>query len=281
MNIFKALIVSVLLGSVGQANDTFDNPNFLRLLANPATYRYAPKYDVKFKSNFNINSICGVNNLQHVSEYDGLRGQPIEFVKMHQHAVAAIAKGSPPATSKYCSGTMISEDLFLTAAHCVSYDILNEYVVFNYQKINGVVDLNMQEHFTVNEIVEQGINKLDYAILRINGKPGLKYGFTKININEVPEGTTLTIVQHPMGNPKMVDIGRRQGIRGDNYMTYGDLDTQGGSSGSGVLDQNGLIVAVHTHGGCTSSGGENGGTLMTKIALASKVVQELTGAVSK
>ena len=38
-------------------------------------------------------------------------------------------------------------------------------------------------------------------------------------------------------------------------------DTQGGNSGSPVIDElTGYAVGVHTHGGCTSSGGNNSGT---------------------
>ena len=59
-------------------------------------------------------SICGrTNDLQEVPEYDGTLGISIGFVAQHETPVGAIlnAGGSP-----YCSGTLISENLFLTAA---------------------------------------------------------------------------------------------------------------------------------------------------------------------
>lgn len=261
------IIVIVLFSSVGYAKFPAHNPNFIRQLASPATYI--------FNKNLNTESICGTNNLQHVAEYDGSRGQPVEFVSQYEQSVGALAYGELPNTSKYCSGILISDDLFLTAAHCIDSSILKEFAVFNFQKLRGTADLAKAEHFKIAEVVEKGLNSLDFAIIRIEGKPGLKYGFQKINIAAVQNGNVLTIIQHPSGKPKMVDIGHKNGLRDQQYMTYGDLDTEPGSSGSAVLDQDGYIVGVHTNGGCFTSGGENAGVMMTEIAKVSKVVQEL------
>lgn len=257
-----------LIGSVGLAKNSLDNPDFIRQIANPAAYI--------FNKNLNLTeSICGANNLQHVSEYDGSRGQPVEFVSKYEQAVGALAFGTLPNTSKYCSGSLISEDLFLTASHCVDSTILKEFAVFNYQKNQGTPQLATQEHFKILSVVEKALGGLDYGIIKIDGKPGLKYGFQKINIKDVEDGNLLTIIQHPSGKPKMVDVGHKNGLRNINYMTYGDLDTEPGSSGSGVLDQNGFVVGVHTNGGCGPSSGENAAVLMTEIAKVSKTVQAL------
>ncbi|MBY0554447.1 serine protease [bacterium] len=262
----KAFIAVTVLGSMAYAKSTLINPDFARQLANPTTYKFNKKAQ---------ESICGANQLQHVSEYDGSRGQPVEFVAKYEQAVAALAYGTVPNTSKYCSGIMISEDLFLTASHCIDSGILNEFAVFNYQKTRGSTDLAASEHFKITEVVEKGLNDLDYAIIRIDGKPGLKYGFTKINIAEVAIGNVLTIIQHPSGKPKMVDVGTKL-TNDDDYFRYGDLDTEPGSSGSGVIDQDGFVVGVHTNGGCFNSGGSNAGVLMTKIVAASPTIQALT-----
>ncbi len=261
------LLAITLFGSVSYSENSLHNADFLRQLAHPSTY--------KFNKN-TTESICGKSNLQHVSEYDGSRGQPVEFVSKYEQAVGALAYGNLPNTSKYCTGTLISEDLFLTASHCIDTTILEEFAVFNYQKNRGTTDLAKQEHFKILAVVEKALGGLDYAIIQIDGKPGLKYGFQKINIAAVEDGNLLTIVQHPSGKPKMVDVGHKNGLRNGVYMTYGDLDTEPGSSGSGVLDQNGFVVGVHTNGGCTPTDGANAAVLMTEIAKASKTIQHLT-----
>lgn len=243
------------------------NTAFLRKLSNPNTYVVDRLLTTE--------SICGTSNLQHVADYDGSRGQPVEFVATHESNVAALAYGTPSSSSKYCTGTLISENLFLTAAHCIDGTTLNDFAVFNYQKVRGSTDLQTQEHVKIVEVVEQGLNGLDYAVLKLEGTPGATHGFSRINAREIELGHLLTIIQHPSGNPKKVDVGHRSGSRGADYMTYGDLDTEPGSSGSGVLDQVGQLVGVHTNGGCTPTAGDNAGVLMTKIAEASPTIRAL------
>lgn len=250
------------------STQSLDHPDFIRKRRNPAQYRYVG-------DTVATRSICGKeDNMQHVNDYDGSLGQPVEFVKAHQSPVGALAMGTPENSRKFCSGTLISEDLFLTASHCVDATITQKFAVFNYEKAPGTPELLPQEHFKVAEIVEDGTH-LDYAILRIEGKPGLKYGWTPIR-PELPEnGHLLTIIQHPKGKPKMVESGPK-GTGSGVYMDYSDLDTEPGSSGSGVLDKDGFLVGVHTNGGCYATGGANRGVKMTEIAKVSKVVQALT-----
>ena len=267
LNSVRTIIVLSVVGTTAYAKTSLHNPDFIRKLANPGQYKvnHSP-----------VESICGKSDLQHVSEYDGSRGQPVEFVSKYEQAVGALAYGKADATSsKYCTGTLISEDLFLTASHCVESGVTSEFAVFNFQKQRGTSDLAAQEHFKVLKIVEQSLNDLDYAIIRIDGKPGLKYGFTKIRPTAIEDGNVITIIQHPSGRPKMLDVGHKL-TEEESYMRYDDLDTEPGSSGSAVIDQDGFIVGVHTNGGCSPSAGSNAGVLMTEIVKASPVIQAMT-----
>jgi len=249
------------------AQDPGHHPDFLRKMSNPGQYR--------FQEGVSANSICGSNELQHVNDYNGNPGQPVEFVKKHKSAVGALAKGDPANSRKFCSGTLIGEDLFLTASHCIDASVTQDKsVAFNYEKAPGSNDLLPQEHFKVVEVIEDGINRLDYAILRLDGKPGLKYGFTRVRAAQPENQHLLTIIQHPRGQAKQTDSGPMVGSSGA-YMLYADLDTEPGSSGSGVLDREGLIIGVHTNGGCHANGGANRGVKMTEIIKGSRVIQEL------
>ena len=223
------------------------------------------------------NSMCGKDDKQEVNSYDGTLGQTTGFVKAHQGAVAAIEDKSTDSSSKFCSGTMISEDLFLTASHCIeSGDATKNYLAFNYEKSKGASTLLKQEHFKVLEVVEEGgSSETDYSILRIEGKPGAKFGFSKVNTNATKEGDLFTIIQHPSGKPKQVEVGHRGKATSGVYMGYGDLDTEPGSSGSGVLNEAGEVVGVHTNGGCGPTSGENKAVMLTEIAKVSKTVQTL------
>lgn len=248
---------------------SLDHPYFLLKLADPDHYEMPDESQ--------LDSICGpTNRMQEVNRYDGLLGQPISFVVDHKDAVGGIETRALDTQSKSCTGTMISSDLFITANHCVGATITTRFVAFNYERdVDG--SLLPQSHYPIVEVAETGSGAgLDYAILRLDGAPGDAFGWAQINPADPGTGELLTILQHASGAPKRVHVGHLAGQRG-NYATYADIDTLGGSSGSGVLDSNGAISAIHTNGGCTRTGGSNSGVRMQRIAESSAVIQQLLG----
>ncbi len=248
---------------------TLDNSDFTRKMQNPATYKVKTKLP---------KSICGQNDLQQVNSYDGNLGQPVDFVNAHKNPVGAMEDSGSDKADKFCSGTLIGENLFLTASHCVdSSTPKSQYIALNYEKVKGSNSLLPQKHFKITKVVESHLGGLDYAILQLDGKPGAEFGWTKLRAVTPANGEKLTIIQHPSGEPKQIEIGNMVGTEG-TYMKYEDLDTEPGSSGSGVLDANGNVVGVHTNGGCFSSGGANRGVLLSEIVKVSKVVKELNTA---
>jgi hypothetical protein len=59
-----------------------------------------------------------------------------------------------------------------------------------------------------------------------------------------------------------------------------DLDTCGGNSGSVIADSaTGVAVAIHTHGGCTATGGTNSGTALVLPALQAAIASLGSGPV--
>lgn len=77
---------------------------------------------------------CGKDDLQHVNLYDGSLGETVEFVQANKVSVGAMESGNTDNSSKFCSGTLISENLFLTAGHCVDSSATKKFVSFNYGK---------------------------------------------------------------------------------------------------------------------------------------------------
>ena len=205
-------------------------------------------------------TICRDNNLVDVIDYKGDRGVEIEWVR--QQAVPVGALQHKRNGKKFCSGTLISENLFLTANHCIGADIEEDYVVFNYQNDkNGKIPKEVA--YRVLREVENG-GRLDYSVLEIADDPGSTLGYSNMRFSDADNKEKLVIIQHPKGMTKKIDAGPAESIRG-NYLYY-MVDTQGGSSGSGVLDTSGDILAVHTNGGCRSAGsGRNSGVRLSKI----------------
>lgn len=86
-------------------------------------------------------------------------------------------------------------------------------------------------------------------------------GGTGQNIDITGYGTVSSPVSPTWNQVQKVHVGPYQGLVG-TAVTY-RTDTTGGNSGSPVLNaDSGLVIGVHTHGGCTTGGGANQGTAL-------------------
>jgi V8-like Glu-specific endopeptidase len=191
---------------------------------------------------------------------------------------------------------MISKDLFITAGHLFDQTgnnwtrpkdnithatlspqqiALNMHLNFNYQ-VNSAGVQQAEVKFPITELIEYRLGGLDYAICRIGGNPGNTFGKNGISTVDAAVGDMLCIMGHPLGVPKRVEAGPCSNLSGDNIF-YNDIDTLGGNSGSGILRAStGLLVGVHTNGGCNPQGtGSNMGFRITKIKAVSPTLQAL------
>jgi hypothetical protein len=107
-------------------------------------------------------------------------------------------------------------------------------------------------------------DELDYALLRIDGAPGDEAIGTNPEPGAPPRGwieipdeahdfqlnTPLFIVQHPKGEPLKLALGTKAvlGLYGQDRRVRYDTNTEPGSSGSPVFDQNWNLVALHHSG---------------------------------
>ncbi|WP_394834562.1 trypsin-like peptidase domain-containing protein [Pendulispora rubella] len=249
-------------GTEEQALRVADHPDFVRKMRDREHY-------VVNRELATTESICGVDDKQYVNSYNGALGVSQAFVAARKRPVGAME--TSPTSGKYCTGTLISSNLFLTAGHCVDSSTVGDYVSFNYEYNAAGTATLPQSHYQITAIVEDALGSVDYAIVRLAGTPGSTWGTTAPLVSDPAAGATLAIIQHPSGDRKQIEAGTRLGLSG-NYMTYGNIDTEPGSSGSGILNANGRLVGVHTNGGCTSSGGSNSGVRMTRISAVSAVL---------
>jgi hypothetical protein len=185
-------------------------------------------------------SICGEStDWQDVETYNGALGPSVDFVNRRERPVGHL-------TPIGCSGTLIARDVFLTAGHCVSASTPGSQVRFNFQRDpNG--NVRTTTNYAVSAVLEDDVGGVDYAVLQLNGSPGDVWGTSTPAVFAPAAGQPITIIQHPNGIPKVVEGGTLGYTNG--RMSYGDLDTEGGSSGSGILqDRTGYVIGVHTNG---------------------------------
>lgn len=216
-------------------------------------------------------SQCGPTwNAQDVEPYDGTLAVTKRWVERHEGAVGYHATNG-------CSGTLISDDLFLSAGHC-EYEV-GHVVQFNYQ-YDPSRKLRTRHPVQVIEVLEQENNaSYDYAIVRLSGKPGQMFGHARLaNRDEVP-GDTVALIGHANAAPKTVHTGPvianpTAGLL--NWFSY-TVDTDGGSSGSGVLSMDGYLIGVHTDEGCNTSSnpGGNRGMRLSQLMPRSPTLRQV------
>ncbi|HEU4408099.1 MAG TPA: serine protease [Polyangiaceae bacterium] len=217
-------------------------------------------------------SICGAtNDAQHVNAYGGDLGPSVDFVQTFKRPVGALEDTNADDSFKFCSGTLIANDLFLTAGHCVDGTTVGQFVSFDFELAANGASLLAQSHFRVSAVLEDSLGGLDYAILRLEGSPGATFGTAVVHTADPSRNDPITIIGHPQGEPKQIEAGTVARVSGSR-ITYGDLDTLGGNSGSGILDAQGRLVGVHTNGGCTLTGGTNSGMRISRIRSASSIL---------
>jgi hypothetical protein len=204
-------------------------------------------------------SQCGPSlDFQDVELYNGNLGVTQAFVNLRQNPVGM---QFIPAIGENCSGTLIARDLFLSAGHCGW--AVGQQVHFDHQLNAAGVPRTPVVH-SVTQVVEQqdnaGFGTFDYAVVRISGTPASTRGYTRLTRGEASIAGLLTIIQQPsLDGPNYKKVHTGPFVAGapgapfsSNWFRH-QVDTLGASSGSGVLRRDGLLLGVHTHGGCNPS----------------------------
>jgi len=257
-----------------------------------------------------LESICGAtDDSQPVEQYDGTLGVTVAFVAAHQSAACQVQWNANLASIytnpgnvagvRWGSGTMISADLFLTCGHLFDQtgggwerprqngttNIItpqeiarNMRLNFNFQ-VDPAGNLRPEQSFAILELIEYRLGGLDMAICRIDGNPGSTFGQALVSPTDAVTPEMICIIGHPAGQPKRVESGPTTSISG-NLIRYGDIDTLGGNSGSGILrSSDGRLVGIHTNGGCTAAspgdGGSNFGQRIEAVIAVSPTLQAL------
>ncbi|MEM1413708.1 MAG: serine protease [Myxococcota bacterium] len=152
-------------------------------------------------------------------------------------------------TLAFCSGTLIAEDLVLTAGHCVSSsDCGSTQIAFDYVWEEGAVGrIDDEDVYSCAGIVARkapsfiGLDE-EYAILRLD-RPVVGRAPATISpegVRSLARGDALTMLGYPSGVPLKVDAGGRLQSAAP-FLFFGTVDAFGGNSGSGIFHEGELV----------------------------------------
>lgn len=181
--------------------------------------------------------------------------------------------------SSLCTGWLLGCDGHLmTNNHCVgtASAAANTDFMFNYHHTN----CNGSGNSTSDVVASSSTfiktsSTLDYTLLKLPNNPTSTYGYLSLSSVAPSVNDRIYIVGHPGGRRKEITVKTDQG--GDangnaqvNTVTTNGIryyaDTEGGSSGSPVLDYNSnLVVAIHNTGGCTNGSSGRSDKLIAHI----------------
>jgi Trypsin-like peptidase domain len=160
-----------------------------------------------------------------------------------------------------CTGTLIAAGegpVVITAGHCVGLED-DALVAFN------IEDEPDGERLATSGVVIERAEEPDYALIELDQLPD---GVTPVSLT-TSATDLLAIIQHPRGAPKVIGEGRFLDTC-DAILIYSDLDTLVGSSGAGVLNQQGHFLGIHVGGDCAEDGsGSNRGWSAQSVVQAS------------
>jgi hypothetical protein len=247
------------------------------------------------------------SELRDVELYAGESAVTAAFVGRHRLAVGMLRwrddlferyreESGNVAGRGWCTGTLIADDLFLTAGHCLDNadtpsfqlprekggarleppEMAREFVVQFRFEIPAVASApSYANSAEVVRLEEHHRSNPDYAILRLKGHPGFFNGVARIAPRETQPGHPIALLQHPRAQPMKIGAGLVAQLSATT-IGYDTIDTLDGSSGAGILDgMTGKLVGLHTTGGCAADGsGVNFGATVGALSSVSPIVHD-------
>ena len=181
-----------------------------------------------------------------------------------------------PDDKSGCTATLVGRSCAISAGHCKRRF---QDVHFNVPDSSADGKIHPSKDFDIYPLDKESIiiadngKGDDYAVFRLaknpitNEFPGDTQGYYPVSFSKVYPGDGIRIISfgadrdegdehrnytQQTSSANIIEVQ-------EGYLSY-QADTWGGSSGAPVIDNEGKVIGIHTHGDCNEEGGRNSGT---------------------
>jgi endonuclease G, mitochondrial len=181
----------------------------------------------------------------------------LEKALLINHSVGRIVNRLGGGRVSYGTGFMVSPRLVMTNNHVLptAEDASRSKIEFDYQQDRSGKFLTVHRFILQPDIFFLTDKKLDFSLIAVAqeseaGKPLLHYGFSQLLKTEgkIIIGEPINIIQHPLGQIKQVVFRNNRLTNLLPLVAHYEADTQPGSSGSPVYNDQWEVVALHHSG---------------------------------
>lgn len=183
--------------------------------------------------------------------------QPVVYLERGSIAARAVARINIVGQG-YGSGFMIAPRVLLTNNHVLPDADTAERAKANFHYEVDLADTDVGPlvfDLRPSELFYT-LKDLDFAVVAVEARsssgavPLSSFGYLPIleTVGKVSEGEWLTIIQHPEGDRKKICVRENQFIKRDDRYLWYTTDTNPGSSGSPVFNNDWYVVALHHAG---------------------------------
>ncbi len=216
-----------------------------------------------------LKSICGTDEKEPIICHNGTD------MYTKGRAVCKLLIGG----SGSCTGWLLGCDgHIMTNNHCIgnSGDAANTDFIFNYQAVscNGSGNTTTDVVASASTFIKTN-STLDYTLVQLPVNPTNTYGYLSLSSVAPVLNDRIYIIGHPGGRRKEITVTTDQGGDANGNAMVNRVsstgiryyaDTEGGSSGSPVINFNtNLVVAIHNTGGCMNGSDGRSNLLITDI----------------